>query len=70
MRAQGRRATRLRYAPTYLTSHYSSAIYEYVFSGSRSRCAKTVPEWQRACNRSRAPLPLRVFEQFGSILRR
>jgi hypothetical protein len=46
--AQGRRATRLRYAPTFLRS-YSTVTYEYVDIGDPSHCAKTVPE----CNRFR-----------------
>jgi hypothetical protein len=46
--AQGRRATRLRYAPTFLRS-YSSVAYEYVHFSDPSHSAKTVPE----CNRFR-----------------
>ena len=46
--AQGRRATRLRYAPTYLRP-YSTEAYEYVHFSDPSHSAKTVPE----CNRFR-----------------
>ena len=44
--AQGRRATRLRYAPTLLRS-YSTAIYKNVFNGDRAPCAKAVPEYNQ-----------------------
>jgi hypothetical protein len=43
--AQGRRATRLRYAPTFLRS-YSTAFYVIVFNGDRlpapKLCRKTI----------------------------
>ncbi len=39
--AQGRRATRLRYAPT-RSGTYSSPTYAFAVRGARPRCVKTV----------------------------
>jgi hypothetical protein len=36
--AQGRRATRLRYAPTFVT-HHSTAVYGFVFMCGKTGCA-------------------------------
>jgi hypothetical protein len=56
--AQGRRATRLRYAPTFLSS-YSTVICEFVFTHDRPNCAKTVPECSRSVNNHDIRVPER-----------